>query len=128
MSLTVKLPGRRALSDFRIAKLLPQVKAQLRDVHAIRTQFWHFAKLRRALSPAEGKTLSSLLTYGPAFKDEHLSDDVVLVVPRLGTISPWSSKATDIAHQCGLEAVERIERGTAYYAEKTDGKRLSARA
>src|SRR5215813_10870318 len=117
MSLIVKLPGRRALSDFRIAKLLPQVQSALTGATAIRAQYWHFAKLRRALSAAEGKTLSSLLTYGPASADQHLSDNVLLVVPRLGTISPWSSKATDIAHHCGLEAVERIERGTAYRIE-----------
>jgi phosphoribosylformylglycinamidine synthase len=117
MSLIVKLSGRRALSDFRIAKLLPRVKAKLRGVSAIRSQYWHFAKLRRALSPSESKTLSSLLTYGPAAKDQNLSEGVLLVVPRLGTISPWSSKATDIAHQCGLDAVERIERGTAYRLE-----------
>ncbi len=124
MSLIVKLPGRRALSDFRIAKLLSQVRSQVASASAIRTQFWHFVKLRRALSPAEGRTLSSLLTYGPAFKDEHLSDGIVLVVPRLGTISPWSSKATDIAHHCGLDAVERIERGTAYRIEGIDVRTL----
>jgi phosphoribosylformylglycinamidine synthase len=120
MSLIVKLPGRRALSDFRIAKLLPQVRSYLRGVSAIRTQYWHFAKLGRPLSAGEARTLSSLLTYGPAFQDELLSDNVVLVVPRLGTISPWSSKATDIAHQCGLDAVERIERGTAYRIQGVD--------
>ena len=102
MSLIIKLPGRRALSDFRIAKLLVQLRRELRDIRAIRTQYRHFAKLKRVLSPAEGKTLASLLTYGPAAQEEHSGEGAVLVVPRLGTISPWASKATDIAHRCGL--------------------------
>jgi phosphoribosylformylglycinamidine synthase len=124
MSLIVKLPGRTALSDFRVAKLLHQVRAYAREATAIRTQFWHFVKLRRPLSATEGKALSSLLTYGPAFASSQSSEQMLLVVPRLGTISPWSSKASDIAHQCGLEAVERIERGTAYQIEGVEARKL----
>src|SRR5689334_6914330 len=130
MSLIVKLPGRTALSDFRIAKLLHQVRTHAPEASAIRTQFWHLVKLKRPLSATEGKVLSSLLTYGPALESTAVfaagqsSEQAVLVVPRLGTISPWSSKATDIAHRCGLDAVERIERGTAYRIEAVDARRL----
>src|SRR5689334_25130374 len=126
MSLIVKLPGRTALSDFRIAKLLHQVRTHAPEASAIRTQFWHLVKLKRPLSATEGKVLSSLLTYGPALESTAVfaagqsSEQAVLVVPRLGTISPWASKATDIAHRCGLDAVERIERGTAYRLEGVD--------
>jgi phosphoribosylformylglycinamidine synthase len=119
MSLTLKLPGRRALSEFRLHKLLQQAQKPLPAVVRVATQYWHFIKLRRPLSEAETAVLRALLTYGPVDPDsvadsEPLDDDILLVVPRPGTISPWASKATDIARQCGLDAVERIERGTAY--------------
>ncbi|MEO8628167.1 MAG: phosphoribosylformylglycinamidine synthase, partial [Betaproteobacteria bacterium] len=117
MSLTLELPGRRALSEFRLEKLLQQAQTALPGIVGIRTQYWHFAKLAREISRDEQAKLNALLSYGPAWADEHLNRDIVLVVPRLGTLSPWSSKATDIARQCGLDAVERIERGTAYRFE-----------
>ncbi len=133
MSLTLKLPGRRALSDFRLNKLLQQAQKPLPALAGIHTQYWHFIKLRRTLSDAEAATLQALLTYGPAprpgsglgSREERLTNDVLLVVPRVGTISPWASKATDIARQCALQAVERIERGTAYQLR---GVRASALA
>ncbi|MBF4264232.1 hypothetical protein, partial [Vibrio anguillarum] len=58
-----------------------------------------------------------LLTYGPTIQDHEPQGLLLLVTPRPGTISPWSSKATDIAHNCGLVDVKRLERGTAYYIE-----------
>src|SRR6267142_6040885 len=119
MSLTHKLPGRRALSEFRLHKLLQQARKPLPTLAGIASRYWHFIKLRRPLSEKEAAVLRALLTYGredpgPVSKSETLKGDILLVVPRLGTISPWASKATDIARQCGLDAVERIERGTAY--------------
>ena len=125
MSLTLKLPGRRALSEFRLNKLLVQAKQQLPGLIGVRTQFWHFAKLRRPLSDAESATLQALLTYGPASREEHLEDELLLTVPRIGTISPWASKATDIARQCGIDALERIERGTAYRLEGLAARTLT---
>jgi phosphoribosylformylglycinamidine synthase len=68
--------------------------------------------------------LERLLSYGPKSAHEDLHEGVLLVVPRLGTVSPWASKATDIAKACGLDAVERIERGTAYRIEAGGGKSL----
>jgi phosphoribosylformylglycinamidine synthase len=126
MSPILKLPGRRALSEFRLRKLLPSVQKQLPGVTGIRAQYWHCVKLERALSEPEAKTLQRLLTYGPKSEDEHLEDGVLLVVPRLGTLSPWASKAIDIARQCGLESVARIERGTAYRFEGVDVHSLTA--
>ena len=126
MSLTLKLPGRRALSEFRLSKLLHQAKQRLPGLTGVRTQYWHFAKLRRPLSDSESATLHALLTYGPAAREEHLEDDLLLVVPRIGTISPWASKATDIARQCGIDAVERIERGTAYRLEGLELRALKS--
>ena len=132
MSLILKLPGRRALSEFRLNKLLQQAKDPLPSLTGIATQYWHFIKLRRSLSEAETAALRALLVYGRedlsrVAEREPLDDDILLVVPRLGTISPWASKATDIAHQCGLDAVERIERGTAYLLQGASASALTPR-
>ncbi len=107
----LRLPGARALSAFRLDKLLRQAREALPKLSGIRAQHWHFVKLVRPLVAREQEVLEKLLTYGPSSGHEDLHDAIALVVPRLGTISPWSSKATDIAHACGLDAVERIERG-----------------
>lgn len=65
----------------------------------------------------ESKTLEALLQYGPKEQDVDKAGVLLLVVPRPGTISPWSSKATDIVHNCGLKNVLRVERGIAYYLQ-----------
>jgi phosphoribosylformylglycinamidine synthase len=113
MPTILRLPGARALSQFRLDKLLKHSRAVLPKLTGIRTQYWHFVKLARELTPGEREVLDRLLTYGPKTGHEHLHEAGALVVPRPGTISPWSSKATDIARACGLDAVERIERGLA---------------
>src|SRR5688500_16159880 len=106
----LELPGAPALSTFRIAKLLESLKAREPGVTALSARFIHFAETERALTHGEQQILARLLTYGPRVEAENLeSGELLLVVPRAGTISPWSSKATDIAHVCGLEAVRRIE-------------------
>ena len=125
MSTILRLPGRPALSDFRLDKLLRLVRKAFPELAVIRTQFWHFVKLRSSLSDADHQVLTKLLTYGPQSALDDLHENILLVVPRLGTISPWSSKATDIARQCGLLDVERIERGTAFQAEVAGGRRLT---
>jgi phosphoribosylformylglycinamidine synthase len=109
----IRLRGRSALSAFRLQKLLQAVSASLPEAR-ISAEFWHFASVSRALSEAELKRLERILTYGPATGDIAAEGQLLLVVPRIGTISPWASKATDIARHCGLEAVERIERGIAF--------------
>jgi phosphoribosylformylglycinamidine synthase len=123
MSTVLRLPGRRALSDFRLQKLTAQAKQVLPRLTAVHAQFWHFVALRRPLEAPEREILEALLTYGPKSAREETGAGL-LVVPRVGTISPWSSKATDIAHQCGLEAVERIERGTHFGIELHAGARV----
>jgi phosphoribosylformylglycinamidine synthase len=109
----IRLRGRSALSAFRLQKLLLAVSAALPGAR-IDAEFWHFASVTRALDAAETLRLERILTYGPAAGGIAESGQLLLVVPRIGTISPWSSKATDIARHCGLEAVERIERGIAF--------------
>jgi phosphoribosylformylglycinamidine synthase len=110
------LPGAPALSGFRIEKLLTRIAAMEPAVTGLVSHFVHFASLARPLTAGELPILQQLLTYGPRAAAAPQSDTAerLLVVPREGTISPWSSKATDIAHVCGLAAVERIERGIEY--------------
>src|SRR5688572_5997863 len=126
MSLIIRLRGSNALSAFRAAKLSQSVTTAVPRVTAIQAEFWHFVQLARALSKDEGARLERVLTYGPRSDAVESRGELMLVVPRLGTISPWSSKASEIARHCGLEAVERIERGTACWIVTKDGKRLVA--
>ena len=113
------LRGAPALSEFRVQKFIDLcVKAAL-PVHGVYAEFMHFADLSSELSAEQQLTLSKLLTYGPTIVS-HTPEGLLLVVtPRPGTISPWSSKATDIAKNCGLSQVKRLERGVAYYIQTT---------
>lgn len=111
------LRGAPALSAFRHDKLLSVLKSKNAKVTGIYGEFMHFADLEQTLSSNEQETLERILRYGPKAKAEEPSGQLILVVPRSGTISPWSSKATDIANNCGLTAVKRLERGIAYYVQ-----------
>jgi phosphoribosylformylglycinamidine synthase len=116
----LQLPGARALSDFRIAKLIARLSTLEPAVRNLDACFVHFVDTDRPLEPAERQLLQRLLTYGPKSAPAEAADgEMLLVVPRAGTISPWSSKATDIAHVCGLTAVRRIERGIEYRLRDT---------
>jgi phosphoribosylformylglycinamidine synthase len=117
--------GSAALSDFRVDKLLQQIREQLPEIKNLTTQFIHFIELHQPLSDAQNGILQRLLTYGASH--EIIDEQAVglFVIPRPGTISPWSSKATDIAHNCGLENVKRIERGMVFHFEKADGGLLT---
>jgi phosphoribosylformylglycinamidine synthase len=116
----LQLAGPAALSAFRLAKLLERLRALEPTVAEVAARFVHFVDLAEPLSTPQQDILRQLLSYGPTLPlapDEH--GERVLVVPRAGTISPWSSKATDIAQVCGLAAVRRIERGIAYRLRAT---------
>ncbi|HEU4532036.1 MAG TPA: phosphoribosylformylglycinamidine synthase, partial [Steroidobacteraceae bacterium] len=110
----LSLPGSPALSPFRLDKLLRALRARRPAVSGVAARWIHLADLERDLQSTERATLERLLTYGPRFEAGDESGQLILVVPRPGTVSPWSSKATDIAHVCGLHAVRRVERGIAY--------------
>lgn len=111
------LRGSPALSEFRVNKLLTACREQQLPVTGIYAEFMHFADLKAELNPQELEKLEKLLTYGPTIQEHEPQGLLLLVTPRPGTISPWSSKATDIAHNCGLHGIKRLERGTAYYVE-----------
>src|SRR5512134_3698310 len=99
----LRLPGGGALSDFRLEKLNAALAALAPPWRVTAARHWHFAEIEHAASDEERATLERLLRYGPDPPPATLlAGPMALVVPRLGTVSPWSSKATDIARQCGL--------------------------
>jgi phosphoribosylformylglycinamidine synthase len=104
--------GASALSDFRIAQLLPRLAAISPQIQGISARFVHLVATTAPLAEAQKQTLSALLTYGEPYAGP-VDGPVILVSPRLGTVSPWASKATDIAHNCGFD-VRRVERLTEY--------------
>jgi phosphoribosylformylglycinamidine synthase len=122
MAELLSLRGRNALSPFRVTKLLSNLAGT--RVSGIDADFWHFVQTARELTATERAMLERVLTYGPRGVEHGDAGDLLLVIPRPGTISPWSSKATDIAHNCGLDAVLRIERGVAYRIAIRDGEPL----
>ncbi len=111
------LRGAPALSTFRVNQLLKNCEALNLPVTNIYAEFMHAADLTDALNDQEYVVLQKLLTYGPKIAEHEPAGTLLFVTPRPGTISPWSSKATDIAHNCGLTQVKRLERGIAYYVE-----------
>ena len=114
MSKLLELRGRRALSPFRLERLLSALLTRVERVVGIDAEHWHLVALREALTSEEHARLERVLSYGPPDGDCVRDGELLLVAPRVGTISPWSSKATDIVHQCGLARVERVERVTAF--------------
>ncbi|MFB9240422.1 phosphoribosylformylglycinamidine synthase [Massilia antarctica] len=110
------LPGSNALSVFRSQRLLSQLQAVAPAITAVQARFYHFIDTSAALSADDTSRLAAMLTYGEpaaASSREGVTEEF-FVIPRLGTISPWASKATDIAHNCGMAHVHRIERGIAF--------------
>src|SRR6187200_2116292 len=103
----LRLRGGSALSSFRRDRLL----THLPGVRELSASHWHFVALSRELTPDERRRLGELLEEQPeaaasASADPRLEQQVeqIIVAPRIGTVSPWASKATDIAHNCGLAA------------------------
>ncbi|MBH2617697.1 phosphoribosylformylglycinamidine synthase [Serratia ureilytica] len=111
------LRGSPALSAFRITKLLSRCQDAHLPVSDIYAEYVHFADVSAPLSAEEHAKLQRLLKYGPSLAEHAPEGRLLLVTPRPGTISPWSSKATDIAHNCGLQQVLRLERGLAFYVK-----------
>ena len=118
----LQLPGAPAYSTFRIQKLAERVQLIDPSITGLEARFIHFVELEQALSDPQQAVLSRLLESTDATSVE--SAHAFLVVPRIGTISPWSSKATDIAHNCGLSSVKRIERGIRYELRLQDDGQL----
>ena len=122
-----KLVGSSALSKFRADRLLAALRAVNPAVAAVSGRYVHFVLAGRKLGERDSERLSALLDYGFEAPDVR-ADLQLLVVPRLGTISPWASKATDIVHNCGVSAVERVERTVLYSIEFSDEVSLDPQA
>lgn len=114
--------GGSALSPFRIEQLLADLKRGVARLRSISAHFMYFVDLEIQLSARKHAVLQDLLGCAAGPDAAEPCAQLLLVVPRLGTISPWASKATDIAHHCGLDEVRRIERGIAYRVQTEDGK------
>jgi phosphoribosylformylglycinamidine synthase len=110
----LELAGQPALSDFRLAKLLETLQAAEPRIKSVAARYCYFVALHATLSSEHKQRLNALLLSDDAAGRLGKGATEIYVVPRAGTISPWSSKATDIAHACNLESVARIERGTCY--------------
>jgi len=113
----LRLRGSQAYSDFRVDKLLLTVQTEFPSVKKIDTEYQHLCQLidDEVLDRSESERLAQLLTYGPKMAEVQHKGQRLYVLPRFGTISPWSTKATDIAQHCGLNKIARIERGIAFY-------------
>ncbi|ARP82358.1 phosphoribosylformylglycinamidine synthase [Bordetella genomosp. 8] len=115
MSIVQYLPGSSVLSNFRRERVLAQLKQAGLPVADVSARYEHFVLCDAPLSAADQQRLADLLDYGDPYEGAEPAKAMVLrVIPRLGTISPWASKATDIAHNCGFSSVRRIERGVRY--------------
>jgi len=122
----ISLRGSAALSPFRIEKIQKKLDEICPNIGHVYAEFWHFAWVESALSAGQENTLNQILTYGPSMQVEDAQGELILVLPRVGTISPWASRATDIVNHCGLPEIQRVERGIAYYIKTKNGQPLSA--
>lgn len=121
MSVVLPLRGVTALSDFRVEKLLQKAAALGLPEVKLKSEFWYFVGSEKALDAATVEKLQALLAAQSVEQTPKAREGLhlFLVTPRLGTISPWASKATNIAENCGLAGIERIERGMAVWLEGT---------
>jgi phosphoribosylformylglycinamidine synthase len=109
------VPGGNALSSFRAVGVLARLRVAAPQVEAVTARHVHWVASDDELDAETAATLTRLLTYGPPWSEppEPAHEEFVVVAPRLGTVSPWASKATDIAHSCGVD-IRRVERVTEY--------------
>ncbi len=121
-------PGAPAFSSARLAQRLALVQRENPGVTGLRAAYAHFVDVDAELGADARRVLDRLLEYGPTRVPEVLDGMSLWVIPRLGTISPWSSKATDIAHICGLAAIRRIERGIVWTVAGTVNARATLHA
>jgi phosphoribosylformylglycinamidine synthase len=106
--------GGNAISDFKVQQLLPRLQGISDKITGLSARFVHLASFDAAPDAATVERLGQLLTYGEPATEAFLTFEkagapALYVLPRLGTVSPWASKATDIAHNCGL-TLHRVER------------------
>ncbi|MBD5781252.1 phosphoribosylformylglycinamidine synthase [Pelagicoccus sp. NFK12] len=115
------LRGAPSHSQFRLQKLQASLLAAGLPVKSVYAEYLHAAEIEGELSSDEHEVLAKLLTYGPKLEEHEPLGLQRIVAPRPGTLSPWSSKATDIAHICGLAKLERVERAVSFWIELEEG-------
>lgn len=118
------LRGAPSHSEFRLRKLLAELTAIGLPVKEVYAEYVHVAEINESLTSGEQSILEKLLTYGPKMQGHEPKGLLRVVAPRPGTLSPWSSKATDIARICGLSKLERVERAIAFWID-LDGASLT---
>ena len=111
------LRGAPSHSEFRLQKLIEEFRAADLPVQGLYAEFLHVAEVEGELIDADQSVLEKLLTYGPKLEEHDPEGLLRVVAPRPGTLSPWSSKATDIARICGLAQLNRVERAIAYWVD-----------
>ncbi len=116
--------GQAAFSTFRLKKLTSEINNKLPGLSSVKAEVIYFADLERHLLAQEEDRLMLLLS-GEGYVPTIEREQVIIVMPRFGTISPWSSKATEILHQCGLTAIHRVERAVRFYIETTHAQTLN---
>ena len=122
-----RIPRHFRTLPFRLEKIQETVQQQVPRVARLESAYLHLVDAPDDLSPAFHQILQQLLDYGPPAPLPPESSTLLFVAPRPGTISPWSSKATDIARGCGLRSVRRVERGIAFYLSPIDPDPLAGR-
>ncbi len=115
------LRGAPSHSLFRLQKLQASLSAAGLPVKSVYAEYLHAAEIEGELTADEHEVLAKLLTYGPKLEGHEPVGLQRIVAPRPGTLSPWSSKATDISHICGLAKLERVERAVSFWIELEDG-------
>ncbi len=128
MSAIVSLPGAAALSPFRLDKIRREAARRGLELGTLAARHWHFLEVDGELDAAQTRLVEQALAYGAPTETPTADDPLILVTPRPGTISPWSSKATDILRNCGLAGFRRIERGVAFHVLDAAGQPLGAEA
>ncbi|MCY4044173.1 MAG: phosphoribosylformylglycinamidine synthase [Cellvibrionales bacterium] len=111
--------GNQATSQFRLSKLQDAIGANLGVDCKIESMHYYFVDTDAPLDQAQEQQLRKILAEGGQVLEEQASPsgELFVVIPRIGTVSPWASKATDIIQHCGLTQVHRVERGVAYFVQ-----------
>lgn len=122
------LRGSPVLSDFRQQRLLSRLQNVASSIKGVYAEYVHLVASDAPIGEDDQRCLEALLQYGPSIKAQSPEGQLFFAIPRPGTISPWSSKATDIAHNAGLNQVQRVERGIAYYVSVSESVSVSDKA
>jgi len=118
--------GIQALRNFKVKTLNKKISALIPDIELVSSEYIHFIESKQDLNTSNKSTLDNLLNYAPKANLSN-SNFQITISPRIGTISPWSSKASEICKLCGLSDIKRVERGITYhFNRRTNDKELKA--